>query len=90
MKQLIICWCLVFTGCSTAVPVTAQFPEPPEQAGAYKTCIALKQLNETPALSEVSRTIAENYAAYHECRLKLNIWLEWYQIQKALFEKAGR
>lgn len=88
MKHLIVTAALALTACTTGVPVSQQFPDPPERAGAYKTCGDLKTLTPSPVLSDVSRTVADNYAAYHECRLKLDIWLEWYQIQRSIFEKA--
>jgi len=88
MRSLILILAMCITGCTTAVPVTMKWPDAPERAGAFKTCADLQPLKEQPVLSDVSRVIADNYAAYHECRLKLNIWLEWYEIQRTIFEKA--
>ena len=72
----------------TQATYETKWPDAPERAGAFKTCADLQPLKEQPVLSDVSRVIADNYAAYHECRLKLNIWLEWYEIQRTIFEKA--
>jgi len=88
MRLILAALTLSLAACSTAVPVTMKWPDAPERAGAFKTCADLQPLKEQPVLSDVSRVIADNYAAYHECRLKLNIWLEWYEIQRTIFEKA--
>ena len=61
---------LAVSGCSTAVPVTARFPEPPGK-GATTACPALQKLN-------------------YECAVKTDAWQEWYNIQKIIFEKAGK
>jgi len=80
---------LVLSGCSTAVPVTARFPEPPGLL-ATTPCPALKKLTDTPNLSDVSRTVTINYTTYYECQVKTDAWIEWYQIQKHIFEQAGK
>lgn len=73
------------TGCSTVVPVTARFPDPPGKL-ATTPCPPLKSLEQSAALSDVSRTVAANYSSYYECAVKLDAWREWYEIQKRIFE----
>jgi hypothetical protein len=80
---------LVLGGCSTAVPVTARFPEPPGRL-ATTPCPALQRLGDTPNISDVSRTVTMNYTTYYECQVKTDAWIEWYQIQKHIFEQAGK
>lgn len=77
-------------GCTTAVPLTAKFPEPPKESGATNGCIELKKLSDGPTLSDVSRTINDNYNSYHECAIKVDTWNIWYQRQKEIFEKATK
>lgn len=80
---------LLLTGCTTVpVPVTVKFPSPPEKAGAMTTCEELKKLKQDPVLSDVSRTVNENYSTYYGCVIKVDTWIEWYQIQKNIFEGA--
>ena len=78
---------LVFaiTGCSTAVPVTAKFPEAPGKM-ATQRCPDLQKLKDDAKLSDVSRTVTINYSTYYECAVKTDAWQEWYQIQRRIFE----
>ena len=78
---------LVFaiTGCSTVVPVTAKFPEPPGRLATTR-CPDLQKLKDDAKLSDVSRTVAVNYSTYYECAVRADAWQEWYEIQKRIFE----
>jgi hypothetical protein len=82
---------LVFaiTGCSTAVPVTAKFPEAPGKM-ATQRCPDLQKLQDNARLSDVSRTVTINYSTYYECAVKADAWQEWYEIQRRIFEGAGK
>jgi hypothetical protein len=77
---------LLLTGCSTTVPVTAKFPEVPNEL--LQKCPALKQLEEEVKLSDVAKNITYNYTTYHECVIKYDAWIEWYQSQKKIFESV--
>jgi hypothetical protein len=77
------------TGCSTAVPVTARFPDAPGK-GAMTRCPELQKLKDDVKLSDVSRTITVNYSTYYECAIKSDAWQEWYEIQKRIFEGAAK
>ena len=79
-------------GCSTVVPVTAKFPDPPDKAGktATSACPQLKELTADPKLTDVSKTINVNYGTYYECAVKVDTWIEWYHAQKKIFESAGK
>jgi len=73
------------TGCSTTVPVTAKFPEPPNKLATEK-CPNLQKLNDGAKLSDVATTVTINYSTYYECAVKSDTWIEWYEIQKRIFE----
>jgi hypothetical protein len=77
------------TACSTVVPVTAKFPDAPGK-GAMTACPNLQKLTDSAKLSDVSRTVTINYTTYYECAIKADAWQEWYQIQKNIFEGAGK
>ena len=79
---------ILITGCSTAVPVTAKFPDAP---GALSTtaCPDLKKLDDAAKLSDVGRTVTMNYTMYYECAVKTDAWIEWYQKQKKIFESVN-
>jgi hypothetical protein len=87
---LTICIILAFlaTGCSTVVPVTVKFPEAPEQL--LVKCPQLEKIEEEPKLSDITKSITKNYTTYYECAVKNDSWIEWYKIQKDIFDKAGK
>jgi hypothetical protein len=88
MKYTVIL-ALLLSGCSTVVPVTARFPEPPAK-GAMTACPALQKLKDDAKLSDVANTVTVNYSTYYECAVKADAWQEWYNIQRIIFERAGK
>jgi hypothetical protein len=76
------------TGCSTAVPVTAKFPDVPERLKIK--CPQLQKINDDAKLSDVANTVTLNYGTYYDCAVKNDAWIEWYGIQKQIFEGAGK
>jgi len=76
------------TGCSTVVPVTAKFPEAPERI--LVRCPQLEKLENEAKLSDISKTVTINYTTYYECAVKHDALVEWYKIQKDIFDKAGK
>jgi len=77
------------TGCTTAVPVTAKFPNAPSES-AMQSCPDLKKLNESTVLSNIAETVADNYGTYYECSVKHDTWIDWYNTQKRIFENATK
>lgn len=87
MKYLIILPALFLVGCaSKPVPVTMKFPEAPHQL--MEPCPELKKLEKEVKLSDVAKTVTENYTLYHECSIKSKAWVEWYKANKNIFEGA--
>ena len=84
MKYLTCVLFILISGCSTVVPVTAKFPEVPTKLQAK--CPQLEKLKDEVKLSEVSKTITMNYSTYYECAVKVDSWIEWYQVNKLIFE----
>jgi hypothetical protein len=84
MKYLLIL--LVLAGCSTTVPVTMKFPEVPDKL--LRECPQLQKLGEDVKLSDVSKTVTINYTTYYECAVKNDAWIEWYKIQKHIYESV--
>ena len=81
IAKLFIVMC---TGCSTVVPVTAKFPDAP--ATIMQQCPQLEKLNADAKLSDVAKTVTINYTTYYECAIKNDAWIEWYGVQKNIFE----
>ncbi len=88
MKKLLLILPIIFlVGCSTTVPVKRNFPEVP--AELMKSCPALKMVEpDTKQLSKILSVVTDNYAQYHECRIKVDAWIEWYNAQKEIFDEV--
>lgn len=86
MKKLLALLAVVaLVGCSS-VPVARHFPEVPEELK-----VACPDLSEAPAtekLSEVITVVTDNYSKYHECRIKVDSWIMWYNSQKEIFDSV--
>ena len=76
----------MFSGCSTTVPVTAKFPNAPEQL--LVKCPQLEKLGNEVKLSDISKTVTTNYTTYYECAVKHDAFIEWYNVQKNIFESV--
>lgn len=87
MKKLLVLIPLMFllSGC-LVTPVKRNFPEVPKEL--MEACPDLKQTEQTEKLSEVIRVVTENYSQYHECRIKVDTWVEWYKTQKDIFDSV--
>ena len=83
---LIVIW---LTGCSTTVGVTAKFPDSPSSK-SLERCPDLQMLQDKAQLSDVADTVNVNYSTYYQCAVKSDQWIEWYQIQKKIFENATK
>ena len=87
MKMIALALCVMLGGCSVTVPVKRNFPDVPETL--LKPCPELSKIQkDDPALSEVVKSVIENYTLYHECALKSEAWIEWYNTQKKIFESV--
>ena len=83
MKYLACFLLVLVTGCSS-VPVAPKFPEVPERI--LKTCPQLEKLSEDSKLSDIAKTVTNNYTTYYECAVKHDAFIEWYQVQKKIYE----
>ena len=86
MNKILLIVALMLTGCSTTVPVTAKFPELPNRL--LERCPNLQKLNDETKLSDVAKTVTINYSTYYDCAVKHDAIVEWYQIQKKIFESV--
>jgi hypothetical protein len=83
---LFIAFVMIISGCSTATPVKRNFPEAPSRL--MVNCPQLEKLQDEVKLSDVAKTVTLNYTTYYECAVKNDAWIEWYQIQKHIFESV--
>jgi hypothetical protein len=85
MKYLACFLLILVTGCSS-VPVAPKFPEVPERI--LKTCPQLEKMSEDSKLSDIAKTVTNNYTTYYECAVKHDAFIEWYRIQKKIYESV--
>ena len=87
MKYLVILIFVFLTGCATvSVPVKAKFPVMPETL--MVKCPQLEQTPENAKLSDISKVVAINYTTYYDCAVKHDAIVEWYKIQKTIYESV--
>ena len=85
MKFLLPIFVILLTGCSTVVPVKQKFP--PATQSLMIACPDLTEVKETEKLSDVLSVVTKNYSDYHQCRFKVDSWIEWYKTQQQEFDK---
>ena len=88
MKNLaLIFLLLILSGCATKVPVAMKFPAAPESL--LITCKDLEQVKPNEEqLSEMLKVVVTNYGQYHECRAKVEAWIDWYKSQKEIHDSV--
>lgn len=89
MKRLLMLLPVVLlAGCLGTAPVKRNFPEIPEELKI--SCPDLKTIEPgTKQLSKVITVVTDNYSTYHECRVKVDAWAEWYKTQKQIFDSVN-
>lgn len=85
MKYTLLILPFLLAGC-LATPVKRNFPEVPSELKI--ACPDLQKVKEGDKLSDVITTVSGNYTQYHECRVKVDAWNEWYNSQKQIFESV--
>ena len=85
MKYLACFLLVLVTGCSS-VPIAPKFPEVPERI--LQKCPQLEKLSEESKLSDIAKTVTNNYTTYYECAVKHDTFIEWYQVQKKIYESV--
>ena len=85
-KLFLIPLIVLLSGCFSTAPVKRNFPEVPKEL--MEACPDLKLVEKTEKLSDVLIVVTDNYAQYHECRIKVDTWVEWYKTQKQIFDSV--
>lgn len=85
MRTILLCLVSLLAACSTAVPLTRDFPEAP--AMLKEKCPLLKTIEgERVSIVDFTKTVSENYTTYHQCAARTDAWIEWYNQQKKIWE----
>lgn len=88
MKKLLVPIILVLSGCSATVPVSQTFPD--VSPSLTEKCQDLMKIEgENVAITELLKTVIQNYSLYHQCSNKVEGLNEWYTKQKEIFNKAN-
>ena len=85
MKSLLLSLVLLLNACTTVVPVTQRWPEPPGLQ-AMQSCPNLQKLQPNPKFSDVAKTVSSNYSEYWICAVKLDAWIDWYKQQEIIHQ----
>lgn len=90
MKYLLIATSLLLAGCvSNNIPVQRNFPTAPSIL--MEKCESLMKIEhngKNVAITELLKTVVNNYALYYECSAKVDGWHDWYNGQKKIFESV--
>jgi hypothetical protein len=83
--------CLMLAGCLATSPVI-KAPTWPDSPGkqSLESCPALKELDNATELSEIASVVVENYSTYYQCSVKVDAWIEWYKLQKDIYDGATK
>ena len=85
MKKLLLCsFIVLLSACSTTVPVTVKFPSIPEELNVQ--CPPLNKIPDDAKLSDISKTVTQNYKQYKDCSANNSGLIEWFTKQKKIFE----
>ena len=85
MRYLLLLVSLLLTGCLTT-PVKMDFPDVPSDLKV--ACPDLALVKDGAKMSEVIGVVSDNYAQYHECKNKIDTWIEWHKQQKKIYEEV--
>lgn len=85
MKLALLISTTLLAGCTTVVPITQRWPEAPGMQ-ATKKCPDLQKLAPDPKLSQVAKTVSDNYSEYYQCAVKVDAWIDWYNQQQIIHQ----
>jgi hypothetical protein len=86
MKYILTLLVALLAGCSTVTPVKITFPSIPNELNVE--CPSLKKIPDESKLSDIAKTITENYTLYKTCATNNNGLIEWYNKQKDIFNEV--
>ena len=88
MKRLLVLLPIILlSGCLQTMPVHQTFPDVPDELKA--ACPDLQQVDEsTTKLSDVVTVVSSNYEQYKECKIKVDLWIDWYNKQQKIFDSV--
>lgn len=87
MKYFALILVIALAGCSTVTPVKREFPQATKTL--MESCPDLQKIEgDKVAITELLKTVVNNYSLYYQCANKVDGWKEWYEEQKKIFESV--
>lgn len=87
MRTILLCLVSLLAACSTAVPLTQNFPDAPDML--KEKCPELKIIvGERVSIVDFTKTVSENYTTYYQCAGRTDAWIDWYNRQKKIWEQT--
>jgi len=87
MKAVILTITFLLSGCTTFVTVKRNFPEAP--VTLMVKCPQLETVQgDKVAITDMLKTIVNNYRLYYECSNRVEGWGDWYVEQKKIFDSV--
>jgi hypothetical protein len=90
VKIFILIPVLLLSGCAffkQPVPIVPEFPKAVPEL--MKKCEELKTVDgDKVAITELLKTVVQNYTLYYECSTKVEGWQEWYNEQKKIHDSV--
>lgn len=84
LLPFILSSCAMF---ETVVPVARHFPDVPKTL--QEKCNDLKTIQgDKVSITDMLKTVVENYTMYYQCSTKVEGWQEWYTEQKKIFDEV--
>ena len=80
---------VALAGCGFSKPVLMmpEFPEPVKEL--TEKCRELQMIEgDAVAITDMLKTVVNNYTLYHQCSLKVNGWNDWYLEQKSIYDEV--
>lgn len=89
MKYVTLALAIFLTGCTTVAPVKQEFPQATKSL--MESCPDLQKMEgDKVAITDLLKTVVNNYSLYYQCANKVDGWKEWYDQQKKIFEEASK
>ena len=89
MRIALLTLLLLLAGCESLIPVKQHFPKVP--AELQQQCEKLRTIEgDSVAITEMLKTVVNNYTLYYECSTRVDGWNTWYNKQKKLFEETNK
>lgn len=80
---------ILFSGCSTVVPVKPKFPDAVPELTQKCRDLELVVGNGNPvSITDMLKTIVNNYSLYYQCSNRVDGWNKWYEEQRKIYESV--